>query len=178
MASRGSSLFGRYIYFWDSRLRIIFKLGFTLIIQSFNNCSVLCYSISVTFAIRIVANNFYSDANLLLRRIFGRLQCFFVTEYNQFEEKIQELREKMMNASESSGGSLLTSQKRTLYVRALFDYDCFRDAGLPSKGEFFIINFVVSGLKATSTQPRKRLQNWKTIIAKKLSSHRSRTCSF
>ena len=57
------------------------------------------------------------------------------SEYNQFEEKIQELREKMMNLSDSSGGSLLTSQKRTLYVRALFDYDCFRDSGLPSTGK-------------------------------------------
>nr|CAB3238213.1 disks large homolog 2 [Phallusia mammillata] len=55
-------------------------------------------------------------------------------EYNRFEEKIQELREQMMNLSVSSGGSLLTSQKKTLYVRALFDYDASRDSGLPSKG--------------------------------------------
>ncbi|XP_078488820.1 disks large homolog 1 isoform X1 [Ciona intestinalis] len=58
-------------------------------------------------------------------------------DYNRFEEKIQELREQMMNLSVSSGGSLLTSQKRMLYVRSLFDYDSYRDSGLPSKGLSF-----------------------------------------
>ncbi|XP_069104164.1 disks large 1 tumor suppressor protein-like isoform X1 [Argopecten irradians] len=37
----------------------------------------------------------------------------------------------MMN---TSTGSLRTTQKRTLYVRALFDYDPSKDSGLPSKG--------------------------------------------
>uniref|UniRef100_F6PLQ2 Uncharacterized protein n=1 Tax=Ciona intestinalis TaxID=7719 RepID=F6PLQ2_CIOIN len=58
-------------------------------------------------------------------------------DYNRFEEKIQELREQMMNLSVSSGGSLLTSQKRMLYVRSLFEYDSYRDSGLPSKGLSF-----------------------------------------
>ncbi|XP_033759866.1 disks large 1 tumor suppressor protein-like isoform X3 [Pecten maximus] len=52
-------------------------------------------------------------------------------EYNRFEAKIQDLREQMMN---TSTGSLRTTQKRTLYVRALFDYDPSKDSGLPSKG--------------------------------------------
>uniref|UniRef100_A0A8C2E3C1 Disks large homolog 1 n=1 Tax=Cyprinus carpio TaxID=7962 RepID=A0A8C2E3C1_CYPCA len=40
-------------------------------------------------------------------------------EYSRFEAKIHDLREQMMNSSISSGsGSLRTSQKRTLYVRA------------------------------------------------------------
>lgn len=34
----------------------------------------------------------------------------------------------------SSVGGLLTSEKRTLHVRALFDYDSQKDSGLPSKG--------------------------------------------
>lgn len=52
-------------------------------------------------------------------------------EYNRFEAKIQDLREQMMN---TSTGSLRTTQKRTLFVRALFDYDPSKDSGLPSKG--------------------------------------------
>uniref|UniRef100_A0A8C1ZWU6 Disks large homolog 1 n=1 Tax=Cyprinus carpio TaxID=7962 RepID=A0A8C1ZWU6_CYPCA len=40
-------------------------------------------------------------------------------EYSRFEAKIHDLREQMMNSSISSGsGSLRTSQKRSLYVRA------------------------------------------------------------
>ncbi|KAK7486483.1 hypothetical protein BaRGS_00022284 [Batillaria attramentaria] len=55
-------------------------------------------------------------------------------DYNRFEAKIQDLREQMMN---TSSGSLRTTQKRTLYVRALFDYDPAKDSGLPSKGLAF-----------------------------------------
>ena len=53
-------------------------------------------------------------------------------EYNQFEAKIQNIREQMMNAS---SGSLRTIQKRSLFVRALFDYDPSKDSGLPSRGK-------------------------------------------
>lgn len=51
-------------------------------------------------------------------------------EYNRFEAKIHDLREQMLNTS----GSLRTSQKRSLFVRALFDYDPTKDSGLPSRG--------------------------------------------
>uniref|UniRef100_A0A672PXN1 Disks large homolog 1 n=1 Tax=Sinocyclocheilus grahami TaxID=75366 RepID=A0A672PXN1_SINGR len=55
-------------------------------------------------------------------------------EYSRFEAKIHDLREQMMNSSISSGsGSLRTSQKRSLYVKALFDYDKTKDSGLPSQ---------------------------------------------
>ncbi|XP_070537894.1 discs large homolog 1-like protein isoform X4 [Ptychodera flava] len=57
-------------------------------------------------------------------------------EYNQFEAKIHDLREQMMN-SNVSPGSLKTSAKRSLYVRALFDYDKTKDSGLPSQGLSF-----------------------------------------
>ncbi|ESP01729.1 hypothetical protein LOTGIDRAFT_172486 [Lottia gigantea] len=40
----------------------------------------------------------------------------------------------MMN---TSSGSLRTTQKRSLYVRALFEYDPKKDSGLPSKGLAF-----------------------------------------
>ncbi|XP_035210037.1 disks large 1 tumor suppressor protein-like [Stegodyphus dumicola] len=52
-------------------------------------------------------------------------------EYNRFEAKIHDLREQMLN---NTSGSLRTSQKRSLYVRALFDYDPSKDSGLPSRG--------------------------------------------
>ncbi|OQR71400.1 disks large 1 tumor suppressor protein-like [Tropilaelaps mercedesae] len=57
------------------------------------------------------------------------------SEYNRFEAKINELREQMLN--NSSGcvpGSIRTSQKRSLFVKALFDYEPQRDSGLPSRG--------------------------------------------
>ncbi|XP_037106440.1 discs large homolog 1-like protein isoform X6 [Syngnathus acus] len=45
-------------------------------------------------------------------------------EYSRFEAKIHDLREQMMSSSVSSSStSLRSTQKRTLYVRALFDYD-------------------------------------------------------
>lgn len=55
-------------------------------------------------------------------------------EYNHFEAKIQDLREQMIN---TSTGSLQTTRKRSLFVRALFDYDPSKDSGLPSKGLAF-----------------------------------------
>ncbi|XP_059172698.1 disks large homolog 4-like isoform X2 [Physella acuta] len=55
-------------------------------------------------------------------------------DYNRFEAKIQDLREQMMN---TSTGSLRTTPKKTLFVRALFDYDPSKDSGLPSKGLAF-----------------------------------------
>ncbi|XP_041988050.1 disks large 1 tumor suppressor protein isoform X2 [Aricia agestis] len=48
------------------------------------------------------------------------------TEYNKFEARINELKQHHT--------LLRTSQKRSLYVRALFDYDPVRDDGLPSRG--------------------------------------------
>lgn len=57
-----------------------------------------------------------------------------------------------MNLSDSSGGSLLTSQKRTLYVRALFDYDCCRDSGLPSKGLSFRYGDVLHVINASDEE--------------------------
>ncbi|XP_076251244.1 MAGUK family member discs large 1 isoform X6 [Rhynchophorus ferrugineus] len=57
-------------------------------------------------------------------------------EYNRFEAKINDLKQQM--AHPVTGGTLLrTSQKRSLYVRALFDYDPMKDDGLPSRGLAF-----------------------------------------
>jgi disks large protein 1 len=57
-------------------------------------------------------------------------------DYNRFEARIHELKQQAAAAVHSSNtGTLLrTSQKRSLYVRALFDYDPNRDDGLPTRG--------------------------------------------
>ncbi|KAI5628270.1 disks large-like 1 isoform X5, partial [Silurus asotus] len=74
-------------------------------------------------------------------------------EYSRFEAKIHDLREQMMNSSISSGsGSLRTSQKRTLYIRALFDYDRTKDSGLPSQGLNFQFGDILHVLNASDDE--------------------------
>uniref|UniRef100_A0A3P8YUM3 Disks large homolog 1 n=1 Tax=Esox lucius TaxID=8010 RepID=A0A3P8YUM3_ESOLU len=74
-------------------------------------------------------------------------------EYSRFEAKIHDLREQMMNSSISSGsGSLRTSQKRTLYVRALFDYDRTKDSGLPSQGLNFHFGDILHVVNASDDE--------------------------
>ncbi|XP_060723649.1 disks large homolog 1 isoform X4 [Tachysurus vachellii] len=74
-------------------------------------------------------------------------------EYSRFEAKIHDLREQMMNSSISSGsGSLRTSQKRTLYIRALFDYDRTKDSGLPSQGLNFHFGDILHILNASDDE--------------------------
>ncbi|XP_074988109.1 disks large homolog 1 isoform X12 [Caretta caretta] len=74
-------------------------------------------------------------------------------EYSRFEAKIHDLREQMMNSSISSGsGSLRTSQKRSLYVRALFDYDKTKDSGLPSQGLNFRFGDILHVINASDDE--------------------------
>ncbi|XP_048361443.1 disks large homolog 1 isoform X4 [Sphaerodactylus townsendi] len=74
-------------------------------------------------------------------------------EYSRFEAKIHDLREQMMSSSISSGsGSLRTSQKRSLYVRALFDYDKTKDSGLPSQGLNFRFGDILHVLNASDDE--------------------------
>ncbi|XP_035380116.1 disks large homolog 1 isoform X10 [Electrophorus electricus] len=74
-------------------------------------------------------------------------------DYSRFEAKIHDLREQMMSGSLSSGsGSLRTSQKRTLYVRALFDYDRTKDSGLPSQGLNFSFGDILHVLNASDDE--------------------------
>ena len=49
-------------------------------------------------------------------------------EYNRYEARLHELQQNI------TGTLVRTSPKRTLYVRALFEYDPHRDDGLPSRG--------------------------------------------
>lgn len=54
-------------------------------------------------------------------------------DYNRFEARVHEL--KQQAAVNAGTGTLLrTTQKRSLYVRALFDYDPDRDDGRPARG--------------------------------------------
>nr|XP_033814093.1 disks large homolog 1 isoform X3 [Geotrypetes seraphini] len=74
-------------------------------------------------------------------------------EYSRFEAKIHDLREQMMNSSISSGsGSLRTNQKRSLYVRALFDYDKTKDSGLPSQGLNFKFGDILHVINAADDE--------------------------
>uniref|UniRef100_A0A8D3DWF2 Discs large MAGUK scaffold protein 3 n=1 Tax=Scophthalmus maximus TaxID=52904 RepID=A0A8D3DWF2_SCOMX len=74
-------------------------------------------------------------------------------EYSRFESKIHDLREQMMNSSMSSGsGSLRTSGKRSLYVRALFDYDRTRDSCLPSQGLSFSYGDILHVINASDDE--------------------------
>ncbi|XP_075876170.1 disks large homolog 2 isoform X16 [Nelusetta ayraudi] len=74
-------------------------------------------------------------------------------EYGRFEAKIHDLREQMMNHSMSSGsGSLRTNQKRSLYVRALFDYERSKDSGLPSQGLSFRYGDILHVINASDDE--------------------------
>ncbi|XP_074917868.1 disks large homolog 2 isoform X10 [Chelonoidis abingdonii] len=74
-------------------------------------------------------------------------------EYARFEAKIHDLREQMMNHSMSSGsGSLRTNQKRSLYVRAMFDYDKSKDSGLPSQGLSFKLGDILHVINASDDE--------------------------
>jgi len=53
-------------------------------------------------------------------------------EYEKFEAKIHSLKNQIM-----SGSMLRMSEKRSLFVRALFDYDPSRDEDVPSRGLTF-----------------------------------------
>nr|XP_012591584.1 disks large homolog 2 isoform X3 [Microcebus murinus] len=79
--------------------------------------------------------------------------CFHSSDYARFEAKIHDLREQMMNHSMSSGsGSLRTNQKRSLYVRAMFDYDKSKDSGLPSQGLSFKYGDILHVINASDDE--------------------------
>uniref|UniRef100_A0A3Q3WGR9 Discs, large homolog 3 (Drosophila) n=1 Tax=Mola mola TaxID=94237 RepID=A0A3Q3WGR9_MOLML len=74
-------------------------------------------------------------------------------DYRHFEAKIHDLREQMMNHSISSGsGSLRTNQKRSLYVRALFDFEKSKDSGLPSQGLSFRYGDILHVINASDDE--------------------------
>ncbi|XP_046415204.1 disks large 1 tumor suppressor protein isoform X7 [Neodiprion virginianus] len=58
-------------------------------------------------------------------------------DYNRFETKIHDLKQQISQQNMMTGTLMRTSQKKSLYVRALFDYDPNKDDGLPSRGLAF-----------------------------------------
>ncbi|XP_061501686.1 disks large 1 tumor suppressor protein isoform X6 [Anopheles gambiae] len=81
-----------------------------------------------------LANASHEDAAQALKNAGGTVTLvvqYRPEDYNRFEQRIQELKQAV---AAGTGTLLRTTQKRTLYVRALFDYDPNRDDGLPTRG--------------------------------------------
>jgi disks large protein 1 len=77
-------------------------------------------------------------------------------DYNRYEARLHEIQQTM------TGTLVRTSPKRTLYVRALFDYDPTRDDGLPSRGLAFSYGDILHVTNASDDewwQARKVLPN-------------------
>lgn len=77
-------------------------------------------------------------------------------DYNRYEARLHEIQQTM------TGTLVRTSPKRTLYVRALFDYDPSRDDGLPSRGLAFFYGDILHVTNASDDewwQARKVLPN-------------------
>jgi len=77
-------------------------------------------------------------------------------EYNRYEAKLHALQQSI------TGTLVRTSPKRTLYVRALFDYDPNKDDGLPSRGLMFNYGDILHVTNASDDewwQARKLLPN-------------------
>ena len=79
----------------------------------------------------IFIKNLFQVSSLLLCQVHMQLQ-FRPDEYNQFEAKIHNLKKQII-----SGSMLRMSEKKSLYVRSLFDYDPTKDEGIPSRGLHF-----------------------------------------
>jgi len=97
-------------------------------------------------------------------------------EYRKFEEKIASMRALLLNPTavaqnntllqNSNGktggykenqlpttmGTLKTSQKRTFYVRTLFEYDPNKDSGLPSRGLQFKFGEILNVINASDDE--------------------------
>ena len=57
------------------------------------------------------------------------------SEFAEFQAKIENVRDAMVQSPVSPG--IKTTAKKSLYVRALFDYDHTKDSGLPQPGLSF-----------------------------------------
>jgi hypothetical protein len=92
--------------------------------------------------------------------------------YERFQAKVNERRDQMLNSASSlhnamgnatqsahslsnlnsSSGTIITKHKKSLYVRALFDYDPSRDSGLPGKGIQFQYGDILHVTNATDDE--------------------------
>ncbi|XP_072035225.1 disks large homolog 1-like isoform X3 [Amphiura filiformis] len=102
-----------------------------------------------------LVNATHEDAALALKgagQVVTIVAQYKPDEYNRFEAKIQTLREEMMNSSVSPTGSLRTTAKKSIYVRALFDYDKAKDSGLPSQGLSFMYGDILHVTNASDDE--------------------------
>lgn len=76
--------------------------------------------------------------------------AFKPDEYSRFESRIHDCRE--MASKNASTGTLRTSHKKHLYVRALFDYDPSKDSGLPSRGLAFRFGDILHVVNASDDE--------------------------
>ena len=77
----------------------------------------------------------HEEAAMALKRAGNvvQLNLFYrPEEYEKFEAKIHSLKNAIM-----SGSMIRMSEKRSLFVRALFDYDPSREDDIPSRGLAF-----------------------------------------
>jgi hypothetical protein len=95
--------------------------------------------------------------------------------YERFQAKVNERRDQMLNSATSlhnamgnvaqnahsmcsltgintSSGTIITKHKKSLYVRALFDYDPSRDSGLPGRGIQFHYGDILHVTNATDDE--------------------------
>ncbi len=89
-------------------------------------------AVSAVYRNRIGLNNI-NKLQKINGDIYGVLNTFQYKpdEYNRYEARLHEIQQSM------TGTLVRTSPKRSLYVRALFDYDPSKDDGLPSRGLAF-----------------------------------------
>ena len=77
----------------------------------------------------------HEEAAMALKRAGNVVQLtlfYRPEEYEKFEAKIHSLKNQIM-----SGSMIRMSEKRSLFVRALFDYDPSREDDIPSRGLAF-----------------------------------------
>ncbi|XP_035709723.1 disks large 1 tumor suppressor protein isoform X3 [Folsomia candida] len=82
-------------------------------------------------------------------------------EYNRFEAKIHDMKQSINSACQS-GSLMRTSQKKTMYVRALNDFDPAKDDNLPSRGLAFQFGDILHVTNASDDewwQAKKVLSN-------------------
>lgn len=89
----------------------------------------------------------HEDAAIALKNAGNTvgLRLFYSpVEYERFEAKIHSIKNQVM-----SGSMLKMSEKKSLYVRALFDYDPSRDEGVPSRGLPFSFGDIIHVVNAS-----------------------------
>ncbi len=89
----------------------------------------------------------HEDAAVALKNAGGVVQLrllYCPEEYEKFEAKIHSIKSQVM-----SGSMLKMSEKKSLYVRALFDYDPSRDEGVPSRGLHFAFGDIIHVVNAS-----------------------------